>query len=243
MSRLDDEEALAVAVALREAALSGVLGGDQAALSALLKLQRLLPPRLADRLAGLNAAVEHTPRIGESVVSSAVLLELASACRRGERLRMSYRDMNARETIREIDPYRLVRTSHRWYVVAMDVAKGQWRTFRADRVIDARTTGHAVHLVDPPDAARLVAEMLVSDYPLYTTIRLPVPVDQAKRIVPPGRGVHEPAADCSTLVTIGGVDADDLATYLISRATTLQVISPDEVREALHRRLREILGQ
>jgi len=51
---LDDEEALAVAVALREAALSGVLGSDQAALSALLKLRRLLPQRVADRLGELT---------------------------------------------------------------------------------------------------------------------------------------------------------------------------------------------
>jgi predicted DNA-binding transcriptional regulator YafY len=238
---LDDEEALAVAVALREAALSGVLGGDQAALSALLKLRRLLPSRLADRLTGLDAAVEHTPRTGERVVSSSVLLELASACRRGERLRLSYRDMRARDSVREVDPYRLVRTSHRWYLVAFDGVKGQWRTFRADRVLEARTIGRPVHLVDPPDAARLVAQMLTSDYPLYTTIRLPVPPDQASRIVPPGRGVHEPTAGGATLVTIGGTDADDLASYLISLATPVHVVSPDEVRKALRRRLTALL--
>ncbi len=238
---LDDEEALAVAVALREAALSGVLGGDQAALSALLKLRRLLPSRLADRLAGLDAAVEHTPRSGERVVSSAVLLELASACRAGEGVRLSYRDMRGRETVREVDPYRLVRTSHRWYLVAFDVAKGQWRTFRADRVAEARPLGRPVRLTDPPDAAQLVARMLTSDYPLYTTIRVEVPPGQATRIVPSGRAVHEPTSDGATLITIGGTDADDFAAYLVSLATPLRVVSSDEVREALRRKLIDLL--
>lgn len=58
---LDDEEALAVAVALREAALSGVLGTGQAALSALLKLRQSLPTHLADQLNTLDGTLEHTP--------------------------------------------------------------------------------------------------------------------------------------------------------------------------------------
>jgi predicted DNA-binding transcriptional regulator YafY len=238
---LDGEEALAVAVALREGALSGVLGGDQAALSALLKLRRLLPPRVADRLTGLDAAIEHTPRAGEYVVSSEVLLELASACRRGERLRLSYRDMRGVHTVREVDPYRLVRTSHRWYLVAFDVEKTRWRTFRADRVVEARPVGRPVALVDPPDAAKLVARMLTSDYPLYTTIRLPVGAEQARRIVPPGRGVHEPDGAEATLVTIGGSDVEELAAYLVRLATPLRVVVPDEVRDELRRRLTGLL--
>ncbi|HZZ50233.1 MAG TPA: WYL domain-containing protein [Pseudonocardia sp.] len=238
---LDDEEALAVAVALREGALSGVLGDDQAALSALLKLRRLLPPRVADRLAALDAAIEHTPRADEAVVSPDVLLELASACRRGERLRLSYRDMRDAQTVREADPYRLVRTSHRWYLVAFDVAKEQWRTFRADRVQEARPLGRPVQLSDPPDAARLVARMLTSDYPLYASIRLPVGLREAQRIVPPGRGVHESIGTQDTLVTISGVDAEELAAYLAGLATPPRVVEPDEVRDALRRRIAGLL--
>ncbi|WP_333753795.1 helix-turn-helix transcriptional regulator, partial [Streptomyces sp. IBSBF 2394] len=89
---LDDEEALAVAVGLREAALSGALGGDQAALSALLKLRQVLPKRLGDRLGDMDAAFVQTPRAGEPQVAAGMLLELAAACRRAERARMAYRD-------------------------------------------------------------------------------------------------------------------------------------------------------
>jgi hypothetical protein len=113
-----------------------------------------------------------------------VLLELATACRRGERTRLSYRDRQDRDTVRDIDPHRLVRTGHRWYLVALDVARGEWRTFRADWVAEAHPTGHLVRLVDPPDAALLASRMLTSDYPLYTIIRLSLPLDRAMRLVP-----------------------------------------------------------
>lgn len=238
---LDDEEALAVAVALREAALSGVLGSDHAALSALLKLRRLLPQRLADRLGELDEAVVHTERTDTGQVSSGVLLELASACRRGERLRLSYRDMRGRESARDVDPHRLVRTRHRWYLVGLDVARGTWRTFRADRVIDVHPTGTHIELDDPPDAAALVARMLLRDYPLYVTIRVPVALADARRLVPPHRGSHQPDGPGATLITIGGTDPDQLAGYLLSLASPLRVIEPGSVRDALHRRVREFL--
>ena len=239
---LDDEEALAVAVALREAALSGVLGGDQAALSALLKLRRLLPQRVAARLGELDDAFVHTPRTDAGQVSSGVLLELASACRRRERLRLSYRDMRGRDSVREVDPHRLVRTPHRWYLVALDVARGNWRTFRADRVIDVRPTGIPTSLDDPPDAAALVARMLLRDYPLYTTIRVPLGLDDARRLVPPHRGSHHSDGDAATLITIGGTDPDQLAGYLIGLAAPLRIVEPDTVREALRRRVRDLLS-
>lgn len=142
---LDDEEALAVAVGLREAALSGVLGSDQAALSALLKLRQVLPPRIADRLGEMDAAFVHTPRSQERQIAPGMLLELATVCRRGERVRLSYRDRRDRGTVRDVDPYRLVRAGRRWYLVGQDVARGEWRTFRADRVEQVRSTGHAAN--------------------------------------------------------------------------------------------------
>lgn len=238
---LDDEEALAVAVALREAALSGVLGSDHAALSALLKLRRLLPPRVAARLGELDNAFVHTTRTDAGQVSPAVLLELASACRRGERLRLSYRDMRGRDSVREVDPHRLVRTRHRWYLVAFDIARASWRTLRADRVLDAHATGVVTELADPPDAAALVATMLLSDYPLYTTVRVPLGLDDARRLVPPHRGSHEPDGPGATLVTIGGTDPDQLAGYLLGLAAPLQILAPDSVRDALRSRVRDLL--
>ncbi|HEX6344408.1 YafY family protein [Umezawaea sp.] len=232
---LDDEESLAVAVALREAARTGVLGGDQAVLSALLKLSRLLPSGVAARLAGMDTAVEHTSGPGEQPLSSRLLAALASACRRGERVRLSYRDRQGRETVREVDPHRLVFTGHRWYLVALDVARGRWRTFRADRVADARSTGQAVELGTPPDAAEMVARVLTSDYPVYARVALARSPDQARRLVPPTAGTCEADGAGGTVVTIGGVDPESLARRLLQLGTPFRVLSPDAVRDAVHR--------
>ena len=235
---LDDDEALAVAVALRETALRGVLGSDQAALSALFKLQRILPRRVADRLGAFADSVVHTPQGPGDPVSSEVLLELADACRHRHRLKMAYSDRAGHRTSRTVDPYRLVRTRNRWYVVALDVERGQWRTFRADRVVEARPTGQPVRIENPPDAARMVADMLTSDYPLYATVVLPVPLEEAQRLVPPGSGIHESTGPDTTRVTLGGIDLDELAARLLSLAVPLAVVAPDELRDELRSRLR-----
>ncbi|MGW3355699.1 helix-turn-helix transcriptional regulator [Streptomyces bungoensis] len=239
---LDDEEALAVAVGLREAALSGALGGDQAALSALLKLRQVLPGRIAERLAEMDAAFVHTPRPSEPQITPGTLLELAAACRRGERGRLSYQDGKGRATVREVDPYRLVHTGRRWYFVARDVARDQWRTFRADRVVRLQPAGRPVELTDPPDPARLVSRSTANGpYPLSATIRLPLPMERALRLIPATVGTHRPDGPEATIVDVGGPDADGLAGYLLGLATPLRVLGPEAVRQALVRRVRELL--
>lgn len=239
---LDDEEALAVAVGLREAALSGVLGGEQAALSALLKLRQVSRPSVAGRLGEMDAAFEHTPRPDEPQIEPGMLLELATACRRGERARLSYRDREGRATVRDVDPYRLVHTGRRWYFVARDVTRGEWRTFRADRVGHVQPTGQHAELADAPDPVVLVSHSIAAGaYPLYATIRLPLPMDRALRLIPPTVGTHRPDGSDATIVDIGGPDANGLAAYLLGLGTPLRVLSPDDVREALLRRARDLI--
>ncbi|MCG0067253.1 YafY family transcriptional regulator [Streptomyces tricolor] len=237
---LDDEEALAVAVGLRGAALGGALGGDQAALSALLKLRQVLPPRIAERLGEWDDALVRLPWPEEPQLRPGVLLELAAACRRGERARLSYRDGQGRHTVRDVDPYRLVHTGRRWYFVARDVARG-WRTFRADRVERLRPTGHPVEITDPPDPAEFVSRNTANGpYPLSATIRLPLAQADALRVVPATVGTHRADGPNATIVEIGGPDADGLARYLLGLGTPLRVLAPDSVREALVRRAREL---
>ncbi|GGW77719.1 DeoR family transcriptional regulator [Streptomyces lucensis JCM 4490] len=239
---LDDEEALAVAVGLREAALSDALGGDQAALSALLKLRQVLPPRIADRLGEWDDAFVRLPGSEGPRIRAGMLLELAAACRGGRRVRLSYTDGQGRATVRDVDPYRLVHTGRRWYLVALDVARGQWRTFRADRVDRLQPTGHPAEITDPPDPALLVSRNIANGpYPLYATVRLPLPADEALRLVPATVGTHRPDGPDATLVDIGGPDPDGLARYLLGLATPLRVLAPDSVRRALLRRTRELL--
>ncbi|MFD9858317.1 helix-turn-helix transcriptional regulator [Streptomyces alboflavus] len=160
---LDDEEAFAVAVGLREAALGGGPGGEQAALSALLKLRQVLPRPILDRLGELDAASVPAARPGEPKVTPGLLLELAAACREGVRVRLSYLAWEGGPTVRDVDPYRLVHSERWWYFVARDVTEGRWRTFLADRIGRLRPLGHPVELVDPPDLALLVPGSVAAD--------------------------------------------------------------------------------
>lgn len=240
---LDDEEAFAVAVALREAALSGVLGSDQAALSALLKLRQALPRRVGERLGAMDATFVHTPRADEPRIAASLLLDLAAACRQGGRARLVYRDRDGNETTRDVDPYRLVYTGRRWYFVALDVTRGEWRTFRADRVRQVHPTGRpAGPLPDPPDPAQLVSRNTANGpYPLTATIRLPLPLPESLAVVPPSISTHHhPDGPDATLVTLGGPDPDALAAHLLTLATPLRVLTPASVREALLHRLESL---
>lgn len=115
------------------------------------------------------------------------------------------------------------------------------RGARADRVTDAHLTATPVALADRPDAAALVDRMLLSDYPVHVTIRLPLSMDEAPRVVPPHRGSHQ-SNDVGTLVTIGGTSPDQFAAYLFGLATPVQILEPDSVREAVRQRVGELLG-
>ncbi|AQZ62718.1 transcriptional regulator [[Actinomadura] parvosata subsp. kistnae] len=239
---LDEEEALAVAVGLRAAAFSGVSGSDQAALSALLKLRQVLPARIADRLGELDAAFTHTAFPDDGRISPALLLGLATACRRGERIRLTYRDGGGTTSTRRVDPYRLIYTGRRWYLLAYDVTRQDWRTFRTDRIVEAAATGQAAALPDPPDPARMVGTGIASrPYPMRVSIRLAVPADEARRLVPPTVGVHRPDGADATIVDIGGPDADGLARYLLSLGRPLRILHPEEVRQAFLARARQLL--
>ncbi|MDV6271310.1 helix-turn-helix transcriptional regulator [Rhodococcus globerulus] len=240
---LDDEEALAVVVSLREAAGTGVLGGDQAVLSALFKLRRVLPVRVAEQLRFMDTVIVHSSESVEQQIDPDVLLRLATACRRFERLVLSYRNHDGVHSVREVDAYCLVRQNRRWYLVAKDVTKGAWRTFRADRVLDTRTTGNRTEPLDAPDAEAFVAEGISSVvYPIYATVRLPLPVERAQEVVPPTIGTHTSEGSDSTIVAIGGNDTDMLVTYLLGLGVALEVLSPRDVRESLLQRMRDLIA-
>lgn len=240
---LDDEEALAVAVSLREAAGTGVLGGDQAVLSALFKLRRVLPVRVAEQLRFMDTVIVHSSEAVGQQIDPDILLRLATACRRSERLVLSYRNHDGVHSVREVDAYRLVRRNRRWYFVAKDATKGAWRTFRADRVLDTRATGIRAEPLDAPDAEAFVAVGISSVvYPIYTTVRLPLPLECAQKVVPPTIGTHTSEGSDSTIVAIGGNDTDMLVTYLLSLGVCVEVLSPRDVRESLLQRMHELIA-
>ncbi len=132
---LDDDEAVAVAVGLRTAAGQGIEGIGESSVRALAKLEQVLPGRLRHRVSALNAFTVPMLRApGPSTVDPAVLTELARLCRDTERLRFEYRGHDGATSRRSVEPHRLVCTERRWYLVARDLDRDDWRTFRVDRI-------------------------------------------------------------------------------------------------------------
>ncbi|MGH8964439.1 MAG: helix-turn-helix transcriptional regulator, partial [Actinomycetes bacterium] len=141
---LDDEEAVALAVGLQAAAQGGVSGIAETSVRALAKVVQVMPPRLRRRVDALRAMTVPAG-FGSSApeVDADLLTVLAQACRDAERVMFGYTSASGDVTSREVEPLRLVSLGRRWYLVAYDLLRHDWRSFRLDRVVDggARRTG------------------------------------------------------------------------------------------------------
>jgi len=130
---LDDDEAVAIAVGLRTAAGASVTGIEETAIRALVKLEQVLPSHLRRRVNALQAATATLPATGPTV-DPAALTAIAGACRDLERLRFAYRARDCTQSTRLVEPHSLVNLGQRWYLVAWDCDRDDWRTFRVDRL-------------------------------------------------------------------------------------------------------------
>lgn len=137
---LEDDEAVAVAVALRSSAGGGVSGIEETSVRALVKLEQVFPTRLRRRVNALQAYTVAVSPTGPTV-DPHVLATIAAACRDNELIRMDYRKHDGTETTRSVEPYRLVHLGKRWYLVAWDRDRHAWRTFRVDRMQISQQTG------------------------------------------------------------------------------------------------------
>jgi predicted DNA-binding transcriptional regulator YafY len=137
---LDDDEALAVAIALATAAAGGVAGVEESALAALTKLQQVLPARLRPRLTALTGTTAAVVPHGAPKADPEVLAIVAACCRDAEMLTFDYQDRAGAAAPRRVEPHRVVSNAGRWYLVAFDPERDDWRTFRLDRMADLRPT-------------------------------------------------------------------------------------------------------
>ena len=175
---LEDDEAVAVAVGLRAAAGLAVAGLDEAALRALTKLTRVLPARLRHRVQSLSSATSVLTQSAPAPVDTDVLTGLAAAITNRERVRMDYVTRDERSQARHVEPVRLVVAGRRWYLIAFDLDRADWRTFRVDRIRQHRPTGGRAAHRELPDGdvdahlARARAE-LAPTYRTEATLDLP----------------------------------------------------------------------
>jgi predicted DNA-binding transcriptional regulator YafY len=180
---LEDDEAVAIAVGLRTAAGQTVSGIEEASVRALAKLEQVLPARLRRRVGTIGTATVAVPAVGPAV-DPAQLTVFAGAITNRETVRFRYRANDGAETRRRAEPLRLVATGRRWYLVAYDLDRADWRIFRADRVRDAQATGGRATPRKPPatDLAAYVVERLYDLVPTYRAVA--VLTEPAPRVAP-----------------------------------------------------------
>jgi predicted DNA-binding transcriptional regulator YafY len=231
---LDDEEALAVALGLRVSVTSAVGGLEDASLSAMSKLEHVLPPRLRGRLEDISDATTSMQRGSRSEVDHGTLAVIAATIRKKERLRIGYVDNQGRGSERHLEPVRLVHTGRRWYLVAFDLDRDDWRTFRLDRVSDPVATGMRSRARRGPDPVDLVQRgITIEAWDFRATVQLGVSAEVAEREIPPTVGTIEPIDDDSSRLTIGADEIDWLVRYLLSLPFGFDVEEPAELRDAL----------
>lgn len=234
---LDDEEAVAIAVGLRTAVRGQVAGIGETSVRALSKLEQLLPDRVRRRVQAVGGATVPYPSSGP-VIDPEVLLVVATACRDHERLRFRYRSYSDERTTRVVEPLRLVHTGRRWYLIAWDTGRTEWRTFRVDR-IEARP--RADRRFDPrePPAENLAAYVArgVSAardrYQARVVLHASMPAVLPR--VPASVGTLEPLDDHRCLLHTGSDWLDGLAVYVASIGVDFEILEPPELIETVRR--------
>jgi predicted DNA-binding transcriptional regulator YafY len=231
---LDDEEAVAIAIGLRTAARASVEGVEEASLRALVKLEQVLPKRLRPRLRALQSA--ETLDTGGPTVDAECLATVGACCRDHERLRFVYRDKEGAETRRETEPHSLVNAGRRWYLVAWDLKREDWRSFRLDRMSRPASMGvrSAERELPTKDAATYVMESVRRMPNRYeVTVTLHAPAEEVRKRMPAGWGDLEPDGDGRCTYRTGDDDLDWLAMRVAMLRTDFTIDGPPELSERL----------
>ncbi|MEV6959327.1 YafY family protein [Streptomyces sp. NPDC051207] len=192
---LDDEEAVAIAVGLRAGAGHAVAGVDEASVRALAKLEQVLPSRLRHRVSTLQSATMPLTSGDGPTIAPETLTVLASAVAGQERLRFGYRAGDGTQSRRLTEPYRLVSTGRRWYLVAYDLDRADWRTFRVDRIAEPFATGARFTPRELPtgDAAEYLRRSMHRRQETYGfTVTFAAPAEVVATRVPGWLGAPEP---------------------------------------------------
>ncbi|GAA2600196.1 WYL domain-containing protein [Dactylosporangium fulvum] len=227
---LDDEEAVAVAVGLRTAAGFSVAGIAETSVRALAKLEQMLPSRLRHRVRLLQE-VTVPLAAGGPAVDPDTLTALATACRDHHRLRFDYLDHDGVPSVRTTEPHRLVHTGRRWYLLAYDVERSDWRTFRVDRLRPRTPTGPRFVPREPPaPPAEQLSQSVASDvYRFRARILMHAPAEVVADRSSPTAGRLEPLDDARCVLHTGSNSLEQLALYVALKGIPFEVLDPPEL--------------
>ncbi|WP_082605968.1 helix-turn-helix transcriptional regulator [Nocardioides sp. Root190] len=234
----DDDQAVALAVSLQLGATAGA-GIGEAALRALTTLRQVLPSRLRHRLDALAFDSVRAPGTSETEVDSAVLLTLAGTVRSQEVLRFDYgTSADDAAPPRRVEPHHVVTWHGRWYLVAWDLERADWRTFRADRIRPRIPHGprFAHREVPGGDVATFVTGQFRGNegstaWPCQGEAIIDRPVAEVAPFI--GDGVAEPMSHDRTRVTLGSWSWPALVASFLRFDADIEVVGPDALAVAM----------
>jgi predicted DNA-binding transcriptional regulator YafY len=232
---LDDDEAIAIAVGLGTAARSSVTGIEETAVRALVKLEQVLPAHLSRRVRALGSAVV-SPPAGGPTVDPHHLTVIAAACRDSECLRFAYRTRDGAESRRQVEPHALVNFGRRWYLVAWDRGREDWRSFRVDRLARPASTGTRFTARELPaaDAAAFVNESIMGSPHRYEArATLHAAAQDLEGRIPSHWGTVEPIDAHSCEYRAGDDDLNWLALRVTMLPVDFDLHEPPELIEHL----------
>lgn len=229
---LDDDEALAVAIGLSAVTASPVSGLGEASVRALTKLEQVLPSRLRPKFAGLRAAVTRMAA-PSTPVAPEVLTALSSAITERRIVVFRYARHDGESSRRVVEPVRLVDTGRRWYLVAWDVGREDWRTFRVDRCqsVPAPRERFTQRPLPAKDLAAYVQKSITrSPYTHDVVLRVEAPVTEVSHLVPPNVAEFEADGD-TTLMRFGADSLDWPLMHVVALGFEFRILEPEELRE------------
>ncbi|WP_067533303.1 helix-turn-helix transcriptional regulator [Nocardia crassostreae] len=238
---LDDYEAVAVAMGLRTAAGGTIAGIEESSLRALAKLEQVLPSRLRHRVSALQSATVAMPA-GGPVVDPETLTAIAAAIRDRHRLRFDYRSHTGDDTRRTAEPHKLVHTGRRWYLIAWDVNRADWRTYRVDRLTPKTPTGPRFAPREGPtgDLFSFVSQAISSaPYRYHARVVLHTSAQRAAERIAPTVGAVETIDENTCVLHTGANSLDELAFYIGVFGFEFHVEEPPELVE----RVRELAAR
>jgi predicted DNA-binding transcriptional regulator YafY len=233
---LDDAEAVAVAVGLRTAASGTIAGIEETSVRALAKLEQVLPSRLRRRISALSSATSaftfQGPRIDADVLTG-----LAAACRDATRLEFGYVARDDKSSRRHIEPAAVVYSGHRWYLVAFDLDRDDWRTFRLDRIkgrVRDAGRGHR-RTVPGGDPAAYVQQQLgrrAWEDAVPGRVRLGLAAAAATRRIPGRYATVEPDGHDACIVSTRGSWSQEFLVWMALMDAPMEVLEPPELVDA-----------
>jgi len=232
---LHDDEAIATAVSLRLASGSTIAGAAESALRALAKLDQVMPPRLREQVRAVYGATETVVGAGTEI-DAEILTALARACRDATRVRFRYTTRDETDGERTVEPVRMVATGQHWYLMAWDVDRDDWRTFRLDRMREVAPTTWRFRPRSHPDPVAYVQRSVTeAPYPYIARIRLRADAEQVRDMVPPQVGRVEEDDDGWCVLVVGAQDPDWVLTHVARMGVDAVLLDPPELREAAER--------